>query len=448
MKILHVTHGFFPEGAGGVESYLRDVLREQRHGQGHDVVLVTGSCVPWPEVGYEELELEGLRAYRLHRDDLYFDLHAKLWHPGISRLWREILERERPEVVHVHQWIRLTCDLVEIAEEIGIPTVVTLHDLYTSCPRCFRVRPDEEHCTRVLSVASCRDCVPRFGHESEREIAMGIEVFRDAYASEIDRARGLLVASEATRELLAEGGGLPRERIEVLSLAYQPRFPGRAPTAPPVDGPFRFGYWGNLTARKGAPVLLRAFRELCQSPRGRAVELHLFGRVDTEALDAELRGLADGLPVTFHGRFEYDDLAAAGLHMAVFPMVCFETYGFVLDEAFELGIPALVTDLGAIPGRAGAAGLRVPPRDPGAMAVAMRRAVDEEGLYESLRAAVGPVATSLVEHVGRVQAVYEKSIAAGPRPLGQVSPRSRLVEFLHLQRETAQVRLIPDGGPR
>ncbi|MBK8975803.1 MAG: glycosyltransferase [Planctomycetes bacterium] len=242
--MLHVCHGFYPEGAGGVESYLRDVIRAQR-AAGIDARLLTGSQVPWPDVGVEELELEGIPSYRLHRDDLFFDHFAKLWHPVVGAQFVALLERFGPDVVHLHQWIRLTCELVELAEDAGYPTVVTLHDLYTSCPRCFRVRPDDEHCERELSVASCAGCVPRYGHESEREVRASIELYRDQYAAEVARARVVLVASEATRDLIAATTPIAVERFALLPLAYPPRFAGLPRAAPPNAGePFRFAYWG------------------------------------------------------------------------------------------------------------------------------------------------------------------------------------------------------------
>lgn len=450
MKVVHFAHGFFPEGAGGVECYLRDVLTEQR-GLGDDARLVTGSLVQWPTAGIEAVVLEGLPAWRVHRDDLYFDHFAKLWHPGVERIVRDLLARERPDVVHVHQWIRLTCNLVEIARALDIPAVVTLHDLYTSCPRCFRVRPDDEACERPLSVESCATCVPRFGHETEHEVAASIELYHDQYQAELRSADALLAASAATADLVAATTGLPRDRIELLPLAYRPRLDGDRP-APPVprtDEPLRFGYWGNVSPRKGVGVLVRAFREVvARTSSRRPVELHLFGQVESPAFEVELRAAADGLPVTFHGRFEFDQLVSAGLHCAVFPMVCFETWGFVLDEAFELGLPSIVTDIGAIPVRAGDAALRVPPRDEHALATAMAEVVVRPAILERLRAAVPTARLSLRDHVERLRAIYAQ-VVQQPRPAApdQDLPRRR-AELLRLQRESAQARICPEGGPR
>ena len=449
MKVLHVMHGYFPESGGGSEAYVRDTIEEQqRHGM--DVALLTGSMVPWATCGVEEVEVDGARVIRVHRDDHYFDVHAKAYHPGVERLLREILQRERPDLLHVHQWIRLTANLVEIADELGIPSVVTLHDLYTSCPRAFRVRVDDVACTRRLSVESCASCVPRYGHETEAEIAEGIRLHEAQYLSELSCARAVLVASEATAAMIAATTDCPRDRFTVLPLGYRRRFGGEPPAPRPLpegDQPFRFGYWGNLAPRKGVHVLLEAFAQLVDAGPPRPVELHLYGGFATDAVKVQLEGLAGARPVRFLGPYGYDQLRESELHMAVFPMVCFETFGFVLDEAFELGLPCIVTDHGAMPRRAGDAALVVPPRDPAALAAVMSEVLARPALRDELRARNPGLPPTPREHAGRLARIYQAA-RTGPR-LGNVLAvdSMRRAAFLITQRESAQRALHPGRGP-
>lgn len=446
-SVLHLAHGYFPESAGGVESYLRDVMLAQR-AAGVDARLLVGSHTPWPEAGIERIEVDGLEVDRLHRDDLFFDLFSKQDHPGVEVLLRDHLRATKPDLVHVHQWIRTTGGLCALAGELGIPSVLTLHDLYSSCPRCFRVRPDGEHCDRVLSIESCLDCVPRYGHESRAEIELSIHNFADHSCAEFDSAGAMLVASRATAELVGRGLGVDPDRFERLPLAYAPRFGGADKVPGPQPGEVvRFAYWGNLTERKGVPMLVRGFRELCAEVGTEKAELHLFGRVDTAALESELTELAAGLPIRFHGRFEYEQLQSTGLHVAVFPMICFETYGFVLDEAFELGLTPIVTQLGAMPERIGEGGLLVPPRDPSALALAMRRFLDEPDLWANLRAAAPEGGMSLAEHVDALDSIYSRVSKAGAKDPVRIATERRL-ELLRLQRESAQERITPEGGPQ
>ena len=351
--------------------------------------------------------------------------------------------------MHVHHWVRLTCNLVDLCWQQQIPAVVTLHDYYTSCPRAFRRRPGDEACRRVLSPASCSDCVPKHGYEQKGELDAGVELFADHYRAELSLARAVIVAVASTADLLSATTGVPRDRYEVLPLGYRRRFEGMRPLAAPHAGePLRFAFWGGVGRHKGVDVLLRAFRELHAARPGRA-ELHVLGGIESDAFDRELRELATGLPVTFHGAFDAAKLHAARPHVGVFPSTCFETFGLVLDECFELGLPCITSDLGALPERAKGAGLVTRAGDDRNLAGAMRRCVDEPALWAQLRAAIPPPSPSLDAHVDALAAVYERARAMPPKDwfAGPV-PASRRVWFLMKQRESAMSRLVPPGGPQ
>jgi glycosyltransferase involved in cell wall biosynthesis len=447
MDVLHIIHQFPPESLGGSESYLFDVAQRQR-ARGLDVAVLSGSKHARERVVVESDEVEGLPVHRLHREDLYFDHHAKMWHPQVEATFAELLQQWRPKLVHVHHWVRLTCNLVEICARYGIPAVVTLHDYYTSCPRAFRRRAGDEACRRPLSAASCGDCVPRYGHESAAEIANGIELFRDHYRAELSLARAVFVAVGSTADLLSTVTGVPRDRYQVLPLGYHPRFAGQQRLgAPPAGEPWRFAFWGGVGRHKGVDVLLRAFRLLQAQRPGRAV-LQVLGGAESEAFDGELRVLAEGLPVTFHGAFDAAQLRAAAPHVGVFASTCIETFGLVLDECFELGLPCITSDLGALPERAGGAGLRVRAGDERSLAAAMQRFVDEPALWGELQAKIPPPSPGLDAHVDALMDAYERARTqpAPPRFTGPVEAHRRVM-FLMQQRESALSRAI-SGGPK
>ncbi len=448
MKILHVTHGAAPESVGGVETYVAGLLARQRE-RGLDVGLLTGSMVPWPACGIETQDQGGIVVERAHRDDEFFDHHVKAWHAGIGTLFVAALARHRPDLVHVHQWIRLTSDLVELAEAQGVPAVVTLHDVYTTCPRAFRVDRDGHACARPAGVASCLPCAPRYGHESEGELREGIDLFFAQTRSELLRARQLVVSDAGTADFIAAQRDVPRARFAVVPMPYEARFGGmtRPHRLPAPDEPLRLGYFGLLARHKGVAMLVDAFSRAHRAGLRRRVELHLYGRAETPEFEARLLRLREGAPVHLHGPYDAATLAAAPLHGAVFPSLAFETHAFVLDEAFELGLPVVVSDRGALASRGGAAAIRVPTGDVAAWQKTLQALAADPAPLAAAAAQIPLRGVGWGEHLSGVEAVYRQAVASPRRDDAPVVSRARREAFVALRQANARGKGTPPGGP-
>ncbi len=445
MDVLHVLHQFPPETRGGSESYVHDLARLQRS-VGIDAQVLTGSIQPWPEVGIDEYEYHGIPVHRLHRNDSYFDHHIKVWHPGVGDVFAQFLMQHRPKVVHLHHWVRLTSDLVSIAHGLGIPAVVTLHDVYSTCPRAFRSRPDDPACSRPVGGESCWQCVPKYGHESQEELREGVDLFADSLRRELALAHTVLVAVPAIADLLARYSGLPRDRYRVLSLGYRARFPGAPKLLGPKPGEtFRFAFWGGVGPHKGVRVTIEALRRLLAT--GAKAELLVMGGFDYPDFERQLREQAKDLPVRFSGAFVHEQLHAAHPHCGVFPSMCIETFGLVINECFELGLPCIVSDIGAFPHRVGGGGLVTKANDPDSIATAMRRILEEPGLYQQLAAHLPQPSPDLETHMQSLSAIYAEA-GQGPLPEPCAPPVSplRRMQFLMTQRDSALNRLMPPGG--
>ncbi|HMS17311.1 MAG TPA: glycosyltransferase, partial [Planctomycetota bacterium] len=157
MKILMIAHGFPPECSGGTEFYVLRLCQELRE-RGNTVTVLSGSHAAAPPGTWKPImdrsEHDGFPIYRVHRTGLYVDNWERSLAPEVEECLQTVLAAERPDLVHVHHWIRLTRTLIETCHRAGIPAVCTLHDLWTTCPIAFRVR-EGTLCTRPVGGDSC-----------------------------------------------------------------------------------------------------------------------------------------------------------------------------------------------------------------------------------------------------------------------------------------------------
>src|SRR5215208_408747 len=129
--------------------------------------------------------------------------------------------------------------------------------------------------------------------------------------------------------------------------------------------PLEIAFVGQAVARKGLPVLLRAFEALREHVPARLTV------VGTE--EAELAAvLADGEGVTALGRVGDAEkrAALARAHVLCAPSLGGESFGMVLTEAFAAGTPVVASDIAGYRGvvEDGADGVLVPPGDALALA--------------------------------------------------------------------------------
>ena len=148
---------------------------------------------------------------------------------------------------------------------------------------------------------------------------------------------------------------------------------------------------GNWVARKGLLDLLEAVSRLPDD----ALTLHLVGDPDAEpayAARVRARLAAPDLAgrVVVHGPVSVAEVAAFYRAADAFALASSrEPYGTVYGEAMAFGLPVVGYAAGNLPhlARDGEEGLVVPPGDVPALAAALRRLADDEGLRTRLGAA-------------------------------------------------------------
>jgi glycosyltransferase involved in cell wall biosynthesis len=195
------------------------------------------------------------------------------------------------------------------------------------------------------------------------------------------RARRIVVPSAYLAEIAA-GWGLERDRIEVLV----------NPAPPPVDvapatlDPGTFVFVGRLTEQKALPVLLDAVAQVD------GARLLLVGDGPERARLEELARPLGGR-VAFAGALPRAGVLAqlAGARAAVLSSA-WENLPHAAVEALAVGTPVVATAVGGVPEvvHDGENGLLVPANDAAALAAAIRRLLEDDGLRTRLAAAAQP----------------------------------------------------------
>lgn len=411
MQILQVVQGFPPESIGGTELYCQALTRALQE-RGHRCVVLAGSKQPAKEPALVTTDEEGTRVTR-YVTPLPLEWRERQidpYNPEAELLIRQYLEKVRPDVIHVHHWLRLTNNIVSLAAELGIPAIVTLHDLWTSCARIHRQHRIGHFCRESPSPSLCGSCVERSPWQRDAEIGQAIELRQEQIAEELRLACRLLVPSEAHRQFLSRLLGMSPDHLRVVPhgsiVRLFPHTNNNHPRFP--DRPLRLAYWGYLVDFKGVHLLLEAVQQL-KDPF--AVEVYLSGLAPDARYFEYLQRLADGLAVTFTGEYQPTDLARLDVDMAVFPSLAYESYGFVLDEAIQLGLPVIVSDRGALPMRVGEAGLIFSAGDARALASRIQEVLDTPSLLRDMRQRLPSFPSPpMVEHTQALEVVYQAAM--------------------------------------
>jgi glycosyltransferase involved in cell wall biosynthesis len=115
--------------------------------------------------------------------------------------------------------------------------------------------------------------------------------------------------------------------------------------------------------------------------------------------------------VTFHGSFQPEQLADAGLDLAVIPTLARESYSFIMDEAAALDLPILSADGGALAERATERVRLFRRGDAADLAAKLDRLASDPDELERMRRAPPPLVMSVAEHMQRLWDLYREALA-------------------------------------
>lgn len=358
MKVLLVHNTYQqPGGEDVVFQRERDLLR----GHGHEVIEYRRFN---DEIkNYSIVRRISLLGRTIWASDSYHDL-------------TELLRRNRPDIVHVHNFFPLISPSIFWAcRNEDVPVVQTLHNYRLLCPggNFFR---DGKPCEDCIKGGYWQGVVHGCYRNSRAEtlpVAMMLTAHhaRKTWTEMVD---AYIVLTAFSRGRYVEAG-FPEDQVLVKPNFVDPD-PGKRTSA----GSYAL-FVGRLDREKGLPTLLKAWLQMSHS--------HVLRIAGDGCYRPETEAVAKVYPnVEFTGWLPRHRVVEEmkGARFVIFPSEWYENLPLVIIEAFACGVPVIASRLGAMQELVedGRTGLLFNAGDVGDLARTMALAWEQPGYMNKL----------------------------------------------------------------
>ena len=369
MKILIAVQHFPPNHTGGSEW---EAFYSAAHliKRGHDVRVV---CIDRIDAGpanglaWTDEVYEGVPVRRL-TFNIFQSPEPDRWeydNPWIGAHLEQLFAEDPPDVFHLISGYLMSGRTILTAQELGIPTVVSLMDFWFLCRRVSMFRSDGGLSTLPIDPQTCVRCLSedKRRHRLLRRLAPGLldaywrrqqdrrQVVEDRLAflrAALSQADVILSRSKflgAFYDQAGFGDGRIRFVRQGQDISHIP--PGGLGKTPADT--LRLGYLGQIAPLKGVHVLAEAVAGLPDLP----LRLQIYGNADANpAYTRRLHKLIGSAPnIEFAGVYRGQEglnQVYRELDAVVVPSIWYENSPNVIVEAFARQTPVIASNLGGM----------------------------------------------------------------------------------------------------
>jgi len=305
----------------------------------------------------------------------------------------DILRRQRPDIVHVHNLYPLLSPAVlSVCRRRNVPVVMTCHNYRLTCPTGLHLA--EGDICELCASGGTHPCVLRNCRGSLLEsAAYALRHAAVQACGTVSRNVTLFITPTRFLRQRLVMAGLPAGRIVVI-----PNMTSMSPSPDAGRGCGEYvAYAGRISEEKGLDTLVAASRELSHVP------VRIAG--DWSAMPWLREKAPENVSFAgFLGKDEMSDFYGRA-RLLVLPSTCFEVFPLVLAEAMAHGLPAVASRIGGLPEivEDGVTGLLFRPGDAGDLAAKIRLLWEDANLCRRMGAAARDTAAR--EYSGEVHFV-------------------------------------------
>lgn len=374
MKICLVTNHYPPTVQGGAEIYVERLARALAEQHRVTVITTEPGFHPAPR---REISPEGVTVYRLaplniaHLTRLPHHLVPQaifraidLYHPQVAANVAGILDRERPDVVHIHNWVGLSLAATVTAARRRAPLAITLHDYPLFCVYGTLRHPDGHACRPDLP------CRVMAGLNRSLAEPLRLAISPSHYVLDEHTRRGFF--RHAIQQILPYG------------LEDPLRLPPHKGEGERLKSTFDVLFMGRVQSHKGIEVLVRAFRRTTNA----GLRLHVAGTGPSVEACKTLAAGDDRIRCYGFVSGEMRRSLLDNADCIVLPSLWPDNFPVSIQEAFASGPVVIASRVGGIPEMVhdGVNGLLVEPGDEVGIVSAIERLRQSPELAVRLRA--------------------------------------------------------------
>lgn len=254
-----------------------------------------------------------------------------------KKMIEDLFETFQFDILHVHHFLFQTFDAIDVAKQNNVYSIITLHDLYMSCPSINMVYEDK-FCENNPN-RDCSKCLhARYGVNADV-----LENWRNTCKKVLEKFDKILVPSENTKKQFKKV--YQNLEIEVVEHGTE-RIELKEGEKPQKDkNTFDIAFVGAMAPHKGSNILKQLIRE----NKNTNIKIHLIGKSE----DSELRNHKENY--IYHGKYTRGELPKLLIENQI-DLVCIfatwpETYSYTLTETYMAKVPVITFDIGAVADR-------------------------------------------------------------------------------------------------
>lgn len=303
-----------------------------------------------------------------------------IYNSATAQAFRGFVREVRPQLIHAHNiYGGLTTSVLDVAEQTGIPVVLTAHDYKLVCPSYLAL--DHSKVCMACTGGRFYHCLIKCCHKASfvASAVYTAEAYLAVWGRKYDSIRTIICPSHFMRQTLLQNGFVSER------LAYVPNAVDTTAITPAIGGGTYVLYAGRLSPEKGILTLLKAIETL-------QIPLRIIG-------DGPLRDQVETYIEQYHlqdrvkcmGHLDGEELAQVYREAAfcVIPSEWYENAPMSALEACAYGKPVIGADIGGIPElvEPGVTGLLFPAGDVASLRIRLETLWNEQASWGDMGSA-------------------------------------------------------------